>query len=628
MLAIAAYTLVAMGALVAAYFTVFTVWAGYDDEGTLLVTLQAFVDGDTLYGDVYSPYGPFYHELFGGFFALTGLDVTTDASRSIVMVLWVATSFLFGIAAHRLTGRLALGLTAMIAAFATLYVLANEPMHPQVLCVLLLGAFVALAAFGPGRRPLWTGAAAGAVVGALLMTKVNLGAYAGAAAVLAAALTAEPLRRRRGLSGLLIGLVLVMPLVVVGRHLDVAANRELVAAQLLAMTAVVVAAWPLGWDLPERDRTVSRWLLGAAAGLAVAIVAILAAIVANGSSLSDVYGGMVTEAMRVRDISPGQFPMSPAVVDWAVLAVAGALLTVLLRPREEAAPAPWPGVLRAVAGLAILFSAARITPFSLGPSAGNQDSLAAVLCWVAAIPPAGVVEAPYKRFLRVLLPALGVAEMLQVYPVPGSQVGIAALTFVPVGALCLGDALTSLRRWSAARGGLALERFGTAASVALVALATIFAVNAVLRSIGNNATIYRDNFEVPFPGAGQLRLPQADADNYTRLVELLHEHRCTALIGYPNVNSLYLWSGIEPPVLTPPGAWIEALDSAKQARVVRDLRRSPRPCAIRNEGLAGAWLGGQPPPDRPLVHYVNDDFRPVETVGDVFEFMLPIRHGS
>ena len=48
----------------------------------------------------------------------------------------------------------------MIAAFATLGVLANEPMHPQVLCVLLLGALTLLAVRGPrgapalgGRRP-------------------------------------------------------------------------------------------------------------------------------------------------------------------------------------------------------------------------------------------------------------------------------------------------------------------------------------------------------------------------------------------------------------------------------------------------------------------------------------------
>lgn len=621
-LAVGLYALVAMLAAVAAYFTVFTVWAGYDDEGTLLVTLQSFSHGDTLYNDIYTPYGPFYYELFGGLFALSGSDVTNDASRSIVIVLWVGTSLLFGLASQRLTGRLLLGVSGMIAAFATLYVLANEPMHPQVLCVLLLGAFVALAVFGPGRRPLWAGAAAGAVLAALFLTKINLGTYAIAAVVLAAALTIEPLRGRRWLSWPAIAAVLVLPLVVVFRDLDVASMREMAAAETLGLIAVAVAAWPLGWRREENDG-VLVWLLGALGGFAVAFAAILAAIVLNGSSLSGVYEGIVTEAMRVRDVNGGDFPMSIAVVDWGVAAVAGAALTLSLRRwRADGAPSIWPGLLRAVAGLAVLLTVARITPFAVGPSAGNQDSLPLMLAWIAAVPPAGADEGPYKRFLRVLLPALGVLEVMGAYPVAGSQVGIASLTFVPVGALLLGDALTSLREWSAARGTLALERFGAVVAIVLAALAADFAINTILRSIANNAPVYNERRGLPFAGAGQLRLPEADYENYTRLVADLHRYRCTDFIGYPNVNSLYLWSGIEPPPPDAPGAWIEALDSERQQLVVDELRASPRPCAIRNDGLAGAWLGGEPPPDRPLVNYVLNDFRTVDEVGD-FQFMLP-----
>ena len=152
--AIALYAVVAIGAFLAAYFSIFSEFAPYDDEGTLLVTLKAFVHGDALYSEIWSVYGPFYYELFGGFFKLFGLSVTTDASRTIVLFVWVGTSLLFGVAAQRLTGRLSLGLTAMIAAFSALAVLANEPMHPQGLCVLLLAAFAFFAVGGltrPGR---------------------------------------------------------------------------------------------------------------------------------------------------------------------------------------------------------------------------------------------------------------------------------------------------------------------------------------------------------------------------------------------------------------------------------------------------------------------------------------------
>jgi hypothetical protein len=625
-LAIGVYALVAIAAALAAYFTVFTVWAGYDDEGTLLVTVQAFARGETLYSDIYTIYGPFYFELFGGLFALFGADVTNNASRAIVIVLWVGTSLFFGLAAQRITGRLLLGATCMIAAFATLYVLANEPMHPQVLCVALLGLFVLVAAFGPGRRPLWVGAAAGALLAALVLTKINLGAYAVAAVAIAAVLTVEPLRRRRWLSWPVIAAVLVLPLIVAGRDLDISSVRDMVAAETLALIAVVVAAWPLAGRRGDDDDGALAWLLGALAGFAAASIAIVAAILLNGSPLSDVYEGMVTEAMRVRDVNGGgDFPITIAVVNWGVAAVAGATIALSLRRwRTDGAPSVWPGLLRAAAGLAVLLTVARIAPLSLGPAAGSQLSLPLMLCWIAVIPPASAREGPYRRLLRTMLAALAALEVLQAYPVAGSQVGIASLTFVPVGALLLGDALTSLREWSAARGPLALERFGVVVTVALAALAANFAIDSIVRSIANNKEIYDERRPLPFAGAGQLHPLDSDVENYSRLVADLRRYRCTDFIGYPNVNSLYLWSGIEPPPPVAPGAWIEALDSERQQRVVEVLRASPRPCAIRNDGLAGAWLGGAPPPDRPLVNYVLNEFRTVDQVGD-FQFQVPVR---
>ena len=60
--AIALYAIVAIGAFLAAYFGIFSEFAPYDDEGTLLVTLKAFVHGDALYREIWSVYGPFYYE--------------------------------------------------------------------------------------------------------------------------------------------------------------------------------------------------------------------------------------------------------------------------------------------------------------------------------------------------------------------------------------------------------------------------------------------------------------------------------------------------------------------------------------------------------------------------------------
>jgi hypothetical protein len=622
-LAISLYALVAAAMAVAAYLTIFTEFATYDDEGTLLVTLKAFAHGATLYRDIYSEYGPFYYELFGGLFALSGHAVTTDASRSIVIVVWVATSFLFGLAAHRLTGRLMLGVTGMIVAFAALIVLANEPMHPQGLCVLLLGAFALVAVGGPGRRVALAGGTCGALLAALALTKINLGVFAIAAVALAAVLTVEPLHRRRWVRLPVIVAFLAMPVFVMARDLSESWVRDLVMLETLATAAILVATWPFRPERGEDSAVMKRWLLAAAVAFAVAFAAIVGAIVlVNGPTPADLYGGIVGEAIRVRDVLVTPLPLPSAAVDWGVAAVAAAALTAWLRSTGEGTPTIWPGLLRAAAGLTIWFTVARIVPLALNPSAGNQETLPLVLAWVAAIPPSGVREPAYRRFLRVLLPALAVAETLQVYPVAGSQMGIAAVTFVPVGALCLADALVCLRAWSKARGAKALQRLGVVVSVVTVALAAEFALDSIARPAASSAVVYHDQSALPFAGANLLHLAAPEVETYTRLVDLLRRNRCTTLIGYPSINSLYLWSSIEAPLPTAPGAWVNSLDSRRQQRIVNEMRASPRPCAIRSNSRAELWLRGAPPPERPLVRYIFNDFKPVEQVGE-FEFMLP-----
>jgi hypothetical protein len=621
-LSILVYAGLALAMAAAAYFWIFTVFAQYDDEGTLLVSLQAFAHGEVLYRDVYSPYGPFYYELFGGFFALTGAAVTNDISRTIIVVFWVGTSFLYGLSIQRLSGRLWLGAAGMCAAFSTLYVLANEPMHPQALCVALLGGATLLAVSGPGRRPALAGGVAGALVAALALSKLNLGVYAVAAAVLAAVLTVEPLRSRSWIRWPVVALVVAMPVFVVFRDLDEEWARNLAAVEVLSMAAIVAVGLRLRWR--GRDDGLQRWLLAAVAGFVVASVAILVVIMLAGSSLSDVYGGMVTEALRVREVNPSPFLMDNQAVDWAIASFAVAGLCAWLRRGEPGAAIWWSGALRIVAGLVILFGVANVhlLSLSLSPNPQNTISLPMLLLWVAALAPAAATESQFKGYLRVFLPALAVAEGLQVYPVPGSQVQIAALTFVPVGALCISDGLDVLRAWSAESGRLDLKGSELVATVALIALTAIVALNVVVRPGVDAAAAYKNQPSLGLPGGTDLHLPEDQVQAYQAMVGDLHKYGCTDFIGYPNVNSLYLWSEIEPPPPAAPGVWHLALTDKPQQRIVNELRASEKPCVVRSENRAELWLGGREVPQRPLVRYIFSDFRPVETVGE-FEFMLP-----
>ena len=213
-------------------------------------------------------------------------------------------------------------------------------------------------------------------------------------------------------------------------------------------------------------------------------------------------------------------------------------------------------------------------------------------------------------------------ETLQVYPVAGSRVGIAAASFVAVGAICLGDGLDLLRAWSAARGAGASERFGFVSTVAVVALAGSMALVAIVRPAAGNAVLYHDQPSLPFAGSGLLRLQEGQVAEYTQLVEMLKDRRCTTFVGQPNSDSLYLWSSIEPPKPSAPGAWLVVLGDEQQRRIVNEMRASARPCAIRNATAAEAWLRGAPPPDTPLVDYIEADFKQVGQAGG-WEFLTP-----
>jgi hypothetical protein len=479
-------------------------------------------------------------------------------------------------------------------------------------------------AAGPPRRFGLAGAGAGALLAALILTKVNLGALAIAAIALAAVLTIEPLYRRRWLRWPVIAAFLLLPTALTARELRAEWIRDLIALELLATVALLVAARLQRPRRGESDDGLFDWVLGAIVGFGAAFVAIFVALLLTGSTASDLYDGAIVQGLKIGDVFVLPLNSPVAALDWAVAAVAAAVITVELRTENPRTPAIWPGLLRVAAGLTIWFTIARSAPFSLGPTS-NQEALPLVLAWVAVVSPAGVEEPPYRRFLRVALAALPLAEVLQVYPVAGSQVGIAAVSFVAVGAICLADGIGLLRAWSEARGGQARRHFALATVVLLAALAGKLALDVIVRPAVTNAVIYRDQTSLPFSGAGLLHLPADQAAEYGRLVSLLHAHRCSTFIGYPNVNGLYLWSGVDPPKPNAPGAWVAVLDSDGQQQAVDEMRASPRPCAIRKDPLADAWLQGRPPPDTPLVHYVFDDF---EQVGTVNEWQFLVSKGS
>src|SRR5262249_49374452 len=112
-------------------------------------------------------------------------------------------------------------------------------------------------------------------------------------------------------------------------------------------------------------------------------------------------------------------------------------------------PSLWDGLLRAVAGVAILLSLTSQSLFSITPNAAF--SLALPLAWVAALPPSGGTPGPRERFIRLSIPSLAILSCLVAYPVAGSQVALGSIVLVLCGAVCVADGWAELAAWNVAR---------------------------------------------------------------------------------------------------------------------------------------------------------------------------------
>ena len=176
------FTLLTALAGVAAYLRMMTGFNLYDDEGTLMITVKQYLAGMRIYDQVFSAYGPVYYFYQWALRTVTATPVTHDVVRIGSLLPWLGVALICGWITLRLTRSLILAAVAHLGTSLVLVFFGNEPGHPQELTLLLL---VALAAFpliaGIENRRTVLMLALGALPAALLLVKINAGAFAMAA---------------------------------------------------------------------------------------------------------------------------------------------------------------------------------------------------------------------------------------------------------------------------------------------------------------------------------------------------------------------------------------------------------------------------------------------------------------
>jgi hypothetical protein len=543
------------------------------DEGYLLLSLREWVDRGHLYNQVYSQYGPFYYVTFGLPARVLGTEWTIAAGRITNLSLWLATSFLLGLAAWRLTDRVSFGVAAQVGAFSLLTVLTNEPMHPGALLCILLSALVANVVCIRPRDARISDFITGCLLAGMVLTKVNVGGFA----VLGIAFAAASTRRTRH-SKLWRGLVdaafvALGPVLLLSREVD---SKRLAFAALYACAAAYVVITSRGADARTEPGRRFGFL---AAGVGLAAVGLLTALVvtATGTSIGSLVDGIAIRPTEQPDII--NIPIPLPWFSW--LWVAG-LPFVLIGMRH----ARWPqsrraltfsGVVRVVGGLTLAASVFGERTADIFPPEGSRFVLLPLVALVVVPTLTRSPSRPGGLFARRALGALAVTQSLHAYPVPGSQVAWGLLLAGVCGVVAVSDGVTELVGANVLHAG---NRPGVAvalAAAAAIAIPLVMPYGASRASYPGNQLVdwrldYYSKLPLSLEGTGPLRMAAVE-NSITRRIATSVRRNCDTFIAFPAVLiSYYVLSGVRPPTgLNAPIH--DLLTDEEQRVVVEQLRR-------------------------------------------------------
>lgn len=587
------YVLIALVGTAAAFFEITSQFSPWDDEGYLVSSVAEFLRGGSLYDEIYTQYGPFYYVLFGGLSKVTGIDPTNDAGRVLSTVIWSAAAIVIGLLSERLAASRAVGIVAAIAAFSVPFVV-KEPMHPVGICTLLVVILIAFATWGQGLYARRGAIAVGLTLGALAMIKINMGALAALGLLCAILLAAPPARWRLPCAAGAAALLLAGPAVLMSKDLDFGWAQKSLVLMLGALIAILIRAWPGGRDpaAPALARLVA-WI---AAGASAAIAVTCGVIIAAGTSPHDIVDGVLIDPTRHPGIDFIAIPLPRQVAFWSLAAIAVAAIARTRRRWRRGDGLEARALLRLVAASAIALAVVD-TEFL-----GGETMLIGVpvlLAWLGARAPDEVAGKPLARLALVLVATL---ELLQAYPVAGSQLLGGELPLLLVAAVIAGDGLKLL----ALAGDRVPARSGhtrTIAGLLAVATGAVLLVWGIANPGREALSAYRENRQPDLYGMSLTRLPSDEAAGYERLTRALAG--CDTYVTYPGMSSFYLWTRSQSPTRFNVANWMLLVGDRRQRRAVEHVSRIGNLCVLRNDSLAQIRLtASRFMPRGPLIDYL------------------------
>ncbi|MBX6311484.1 MAG: hypothetical protein IRY99_00960 [Isosphaeraceae bacterium] len=600
--------------LLSATFQLYGNFAAWDDEGWLMMTVGHFLRGYRLYDEIASAYGPGYY----GFEYLLhhglGVPLTHDATRLITLTVWATTAGVSAWIVRRLTGRRSLGVLTFVLVATYLTSTKQEPGHPQELAALLTVLGVATAVAAGRERPLWLGAGGGAVATALALTKINLGVFATLSwiwALLAAAEGGWWVRLARWATA---GAALLLPFLLLRPYLATAWGWN-TALLISLVVATLALAGPGREGLGLRLKPA----LGAFLASAPATAGLLCLFVfAFGTTPLGLLDALVLSPRRMAATFVFPIPINNRAIGLSLLSLG--LAAERAHRLRSGRLAAWRleeyllVFLKVLFGLGILLLVA-IPTAGRGPLRIIHYGLP--LLWLALDPFPAPARSGDSALARLVLCCVAALQVLQIFPIPGSQCVIGTLLLVPAAVLCWDDVLTWLaRRCEDRAAGAAFVRGAPWLVVAaVVTLCAATAFRAYLR--------YRAATPLGLRGAEWIRIDERRVAAYRWLAANLERHADTFLCT-TGFNSLYLWTGLRPACRIGLSNTIDYVSPEHQETLVTSLSRLPDACVIEHEPYLHPLVLSSIRHSSLLRDYIDQEFK---VCGMVDGFAFRIRRG-
>ena len=368
------------------FLSTFTIFWPFDDEGTLMITFQNLLEGARLYNDAYALYGPFYYLVIGPLFLILRLPLTNDVARGVTMAFWLIDAAVLAAVVFRLTRSIEALAFAFLAGLFLLAIFSHSALHPEEICILLIGWALHLFCRIDRRPDATTFAALGSIIAGLVLTKINAGAFVALPVLLIALKSLAPRRWSSALFALVAGAGALMPFAL----MDPLMRFDWVVNYMLFST-VTVAAAILAWWRAEIGAavTVRQWTVALVA-MCVTAAAVIAATMLRGASA---YAILYTTVLQ----NPGHIQNWYTPMDFERRALAAAALSAVLmagylasrnRASERAMDLALAWVKLALSGLGMLYVAyvaLRRTPWAAEPHMLFQVLMP--FCWLFIVQP-------------------------------------------------------------------------------------------------------------------------------------------------------------------------------------------------------------------------------------------------